>query len=409
MKINKMKNMKKRAHSCLPALALTLAALAAPAKADPVEDFYKGRNITVLIGYSPGGSYDSAGRVLARYMGRYIPGNPTFVPQNMPGAGTLNLVNYLYNVSPKDGTAFGIFARGMAMEPLIGGTNAKFDATKLTWIGSAANEISLCATFATSPVKTWNDALTKEFTVAGNGSGSDPDVFANVLRNRFGVKDRLISGFPGSAEISLAMERGEVDGRCGWSWSSIKAEKSAWLAEHKLNLIVQLALEKAADLPNVPLITDLATDDRQRQILKLIFSRQTMGRPFAGPPGIPPERAEALRKAFDLTMKDPEFLAEAEKRGLEINPVSGHDIEKLLAELYRTPKDVVAEAREAIERSALRHATLVVPAVAPGPIRRSQIERARSMGPCASQGRLRGEAFATANKVAASLPHAGRS
>jgi tripartite-type tricarboxylate transporter receptor subunit TctC len=333
------------------AFAFILAGVASPALADAVEDFYKGRTITVLIGYSPGGSYDSAGRVLARHMGRYIPGNPSLVPQNMPGAGTLNLANYLYNVASKDGTAFGIFARGMAMEPLIGGTNAKFDATKFSWIGSAANEISLCATFATSPVKTWSDALTQEFTVAGNGSGSDPDVFANVLRNRFGVKNRLISGYPGSAEISLAMERGEIDGRCGWSWSSIKAEKSQWLAEHKLNLIVQLALEKAADLPNVPLITELATDDRQRQILKLIFSRQTMGRPFAGPPAIPADRAQALRKAFDLTMKDPEFLAEAQTRGLEINPVSGRDIEKLIAELYLTPKDVVAEAREASERS----------------------------------------------------------
>ena len=334
----------------IPMLAIVMAAVAAPAHADLVEDFYKGRTITVLIGYSPGGSYDAAGRVLARHMGRYIPGNPSLVPQNMPGAGTLNLVNYLYNVSPKDGTAFGIFARGMAMEPLIGGTNAKFDATKLTWIGSAANEISLCATYATSPVKNWNDALIKDFTVAGNGSGSDPDVFANVLRNAFGVKDRLISGYPGSAEISLAMERGEIDGRCGWSWSSIKAEKAQWLAEHKLNLIVQLALEKAADLPNVPLITELATNDRQRQILKLIFSRQTMGRPFAGPPGIPADRAQALRHAFDLTMKDPEFLAEAATRGLEINPVSGPDVEKLITELYQTPKDVVAEAREATER-----------------------------------------------------------
>jgi tripartite-type tricarboxylate transporter receptor subunit TctC len=335
----------------IPAFAFMLAALAAPAHADPVEDFYKGRTITVLIGYSPGGSYDSAGRVLARHMGRHIPGNPSLVPQNMPGAGTLNLVNYLYNVAPKDGTAFGIFARGMAMEPLIGGTNTKFDATKLTWIGSAANEISMCATYVSSPVKTWHDALTQPFTVAGNGSGSDPDVFANVLRNAFGVKNRLISGYPGSAEISLAMERGEIDGRCGWSWSSIKAEKAQWLAEHKLNLIVQLALEKAADLPDVPLITELATSDRQRQILKLIFSRQTMGRPFAGPPGIPPDRAEALRKAFDLTMKDPEFLAEAQTRGLEINPVSGHDVEKLIAELYATPRDVVTEAREATERS----------------------------------------------------------
>jgi tripartite-type tricarboxylate transporter receptor subunit TctC len=338
-------------HRLVPALAVVLAAVASAAHADSVEDFYKGRTITVLIGYSPGGSYDAAGRVLARHMGRYIPGNPSLLPQNMPGAGTLNLVNYLYNVAPKDGTAFGIFARGMAMEPLIGGTNAKFDATKLTWIGSAANEISLCATFASSPVKTWRDALTREFTVAGNGSGSDPDVFANVLRNAFGVRNRLISGYPGSAEISLAMERGEIDGRCGWSWSSIKAEKSQWLAEHKLNLIVQLALEKAADLPDVPLITELATDDRQRQILKLIFSRQTMGRPFAGPPAIPADRAEALRKAFDLTMRDPEFLAEAQMRGLEINPVSGHDIEKLIAELYATPKDVVTQAREATERS----------------------------------------------------------
>ena len=160
----------------VPALAVILAAVASPARGDSVEDFYKGRTITVLIGYSPGGSYDSAGRVLAHYMGRYIPGNPSLVPQNMPGAGTLNLVNYLYNVSPKDGTTFGIFARGMAMEPLIGGTNAKFDATKLTWIGSAANEISLCATYQTSSVKSWNDVLSKEFTVAGNGSGSDPDV-----------------------------------------------------------------------------------------------------------------------------------------------------------------------------------------------------------------------------------------
>jgi tripartite-type tricarboxylate transporter receptor subunit TctC len=315
-----------------------------------VADFYRGRNVTIIVGYSAGGGYDTYTRILARHLGKHIPGNPSVVVQNMPGAGSLKLTNYLYNVAPKDGATIGIFSRGMAMEPLIGGTNAKFDATKLTWIGSAANEISLCATYATSPVKTWSDALTKDFTVAGNGSGSDPDVFANVLRNRFGVKDRLISGYPGSAEISLAMERGEIDGRCGWSWSSIKAEKSAWLAEHKLNLIVQLALEKAADLPNVPLITELAADDRQRQILKLIFSRQTMGRPFAGPPGMPADRAQALRKAFDLTMKDPEFLAEAEKRGLEINPVSGRDLEKLIAELYQTPKDIVAEAHEAIER-----------------------------------------------------------
>lgn len=328
--------------------AACLAALSPiAARADAVEDFYKGRTITVLIGYSPGGSYDASARVLAKYMSKYIPGHPSIATQNMPGAGTLTLVNALYNVSPRDGTTFGIFARGMAMEPLIGTSATRFDASKFTWIGSSANEISLCATYATSAVKTWSDALSKDFTVAGNGSGSDPDVFANVLHNLFGLKGRLITGFPGSAEISLAMERGEVDGRCGWSWSSIKAEKSDWLKSGKLNLIAQLALQKAADLPNVPLIVDLAANDRQRQILKLIFARQTMGRPFAAPPGVPADRADALRAAFDATMKDPEFLAEADKRGLEVNPVSGVEAARLIDELYATPKDVLDAARDA--------------------------------------------------------------
>jgi tripartite-type tricarboxylate transporter receptor subunit TctC len=325
------------------------ALLAGAAQAQSVEDFYRGRTITVLVGFSPGGAYDGSARLLAGHMGKYLPGKPNFVVQNMPGAGTLNLVNHLYNVAAKDGTVFGIFARGMAMEPLIGSSDTRFDATKLTWIGSTTNEVSLCATFGSSPVKTWQDTLDKSFVLAGNGSGSDPDVFANVLRHLFGQQNRLITGFPGSAEISLAMERGEVDGRCGWSWSSVKAEKPDWLRDHKVNLIVQLALSKADDLPGVPLITDLATNDSQRQILKLVFGRQTMGRPFAGPPGIPADRRQALRTAFDRSMKDGEFLAEADKRKLEINPVSGADIDRLIADIYRTPKDIVAEARAATE------------------------------------------------------------
>ena len=331
-------------------MAMAAAALiTGVAQAQSVEDFYRGRTVTVLVGFSPGGAYDGSARVLAQHMGKHLPGHPSFVVQNMPGAGTLNLVNHLYNVAAKDGTVFGIFARGMAMEPLIGNSDTRFDATKLTWIGSTTNEVSLCATYQTSPIKTWQDTLTKDFVVAGNGSGSDPDVFANVLRHLFGQKNRLITGFPGSAEISLAMERGEVDGRCGWSWSSVKAEKPDWLREHKVNLIVQLALTKAEDLPDVPLVTDLATSDSQRQILKLIFGRQTMGRPFAGPPAIPADRRQALRTAFDATMTDAEFLADANKRKLEINPVSGADIDRLIADIYSTPKPVVAEARAATE------------------------------------------------------------
>jgi len=320
-------------------------------KAETVADFYRGKTITLLVGYNPGGAYDGVARILARYMPQYIPGKPSIVVKNEPGAGTLTLTNLLYNVSPRDGTQFGTIARGMAMEPLIGKSSTKFDARKFTWLGSAANEVSLCVTYQGSAVKTWQDALATPFTVGGAGSGSDPDVFANALHRLFGVQDRLISGYPGTAEISLAMERGEVDGRCGWSWTSIKAEKAAWLAEKRLNLIVQLALQKASDLPDVPLILDAAKTDTQRQILKLIFSRQTMGRPFVAPPGIAEDRKAALREAFDRTMKDPDFLRDAANGKIEINPVSGAAIDALIAELYASPPDIVAEARKAVDIS----------------------------------------------------------
>jgi tripartite-type tricarboxylate transporter receptor subunit TctC len=327
----------------------SVVALSSSAKAEGVADFYRGKTITLSVGYSPGGAYDAVARMLAQHMRKYVPGNPMFVVKNAPGAGTLSLTNQLYNVAPKDGTQFGIIARGMAMEPLIGQGNAKFDSTKFTWIGSAANEISMCVTYGDSPVKNWQDALTKSFTVAGNGAGADPDVFASVLRNLFGLKTKLISGYPGTAEISLAMERGEVDGRCGWSWTSIKAEKAGWLAAKKLHLIVQLALVKARDLPDIPLVMDAAQTDQQRQILKLIFSRQTMGRPFVAPPEIPADRRDALRSAFDETMKDPDFLADAEKAKIEINPVPGKAIDVLMAELYQSSPEVLAEARKAVE------------------------------------------------------------
>ena len=210
----------------------------------------------------------------------------------------------------------------------------------------------MCATYESSVVKTWEDALIKPIIVAGNGSGSDPDVFANVLHNLFGMKKaKLISGYPGTAEISLAMERGEVDGRCGWSWTSIKAEKAAWLAEKKLNLILQLALEKARDLPNVPLIVDKAQTEAQRQILKLIFSRQTMGRPFVAPPAIPADRRDALRAAFDQTKKNAGCLADAEKSKIEINPVGGAAIDALVKDLYRTPRRSCTGAQGGRERA----------------------------------------------------------
>jgi tripartite-type tricarboxylate transporter receptor subunit TctC len=315
---------------------------------DAVADFYRGRTVTLIVGYSAGGGYDTYSRILARHLGRHIPGTPTIVVQNMPGAGSLKMTNYLYNVAPKDGSTIGIFSRGMAMEPLIGGTNVAFDSTKMTWLGSGTNEVSVFVTWHTSPVKTWHDVVTKDFTVGGEGSGSDPDTYALLLKNAFGAKLRLITGYPGTAEIAIALERGEVDSRASWSWSSLKTLKPNWIAEKKVNFPVQLNLTKDAELQDVPLITEFATSDKQRQMLKLILSRQEMARPYAAPPGIPEDRKAALRKAFDETWADPELLAEMKARGQEVNPVSGAALDKLIAELYATPKAVVAETRKAI-------------------------------------------------------------
>jgi tripartite-type tricarboxylate transporter receptor subunit TctC len=331
---------------------LAVASLATPVLADPIEDFYRGRNLTLVIGYTAAGGYDIYARAVAHHLGRHIPGNPTIVPQNMEGAGSLRAANYLYNAAAKDGSVIGMVSRGMAMEPLIGASHTQFDSRKLSWLGSGTNEVSTCVTWHDSPVKTWADALTTPFTVGGEGSGSDPDIFATVVRNVFGVKLRLVSGYPGTAELTLAIERGEIGGRCGWSYSSLKQQHPEWIAGRQVNILVQLALKKTAELPDVPLVTDFATTDRQRQILRLVFSRQAMARPFVAPPGLPDDRKQALRKAFDETMADPEFLDEAKQHGLEVNPVRGVEIDKLIGDLYQTPPDVVAEVRAIVAQGA---------------------------------------------------------
>ena len=325
-----------------------LSGLPQAARAQDTTDFYRGRTINLIVGYSVGGGYDTYARILARHIGRHIPGNPQIVVQNMPGAGSLKAANYLYNVAAKDGSVIGMFSRGMAMEPLIGTSATQFDAAKFTWLGSGTSEVSVFVTWHTSGIKTWKDMLEKTFTVGGEGSGSDPDIYAALLKNAFGVKLKLISGYPGTSEVALAIERGEVDSRASWSWSSLKTVKPDWVAQKKVYLPLQLNLQRSPELQQVPLLIDFATTEQQRQMLKLVLSRQDMGRPFMAPPGIPDDRKMALRKAFDDTMRDPEFLAEAKLRKQEVNPVSGAEIDKLVAELYATPKDVVAITRKAI-------------------------------------------------------------
>jgi tripartite-type tricarboxylate transporter receptor subunit TctC len=328
--------------------AMFALALAVPAHAQPVEEFYRNRIITILVGFTAGGGYDLYARLLGRHMGRHVPGNPAIVVQNMPGAGSLKATQFVYSVAPKDGTVLATVSRGMVTEPLL--NDAKFDATKLTWLGSITSETSVCATWHTSPVKTWPDMFAQDFTLGGSATGADPDTFALILRNVLGAKVKLVTGYPGGNDINLAMERGEIEGRCGWSWTSIKSQKTDWLRDRKISLLAQFGMEKHADLADVPLVLDRATNDEQRQVLRLLIAGQFVGRPFFAPPDLPNDRKGALREAFDATMKDPQFLAEAGKLDLEISPIAAAVVDELLVDMYRTPKEVVRKAVSGIQR-----------------------------------------------------------
>lgn len=320
-----------------------------PARADSVEKFYRGKTIEVIVGFEAGG-YDRFARALGRHMGRHIPGNPTIIVKNMPGAGSLIAANHVYVAAPKDGTVLGAVSRDIAFVPLLSGNDGvEFEADRFNWIGSINNEVSVCVSWHTTAVKTWQDLQKTELVVAGTSPVSATTSYAMVLNTILGAKVRVITGYPGNNDMLLAMERQEVDGICAWSWSSAKRKKPDWIRDGKVNILLQTALQKHPDLPDVPLIMDLAKTDEQRQMLTLVAARQTVGRPIVAPPDVPEDRVRALRDAFDATMKDPEFLADAKKTKLEINPVSGKAVDALIQSVYQTPKNVVTMTREAIK------------------------------------------------------------
>jgi tripartite-type tricarboxylate transporter receptor subunit TctC len=328
--------------------ALSLATAMRPVRAETVEEFYRGKTINLLIGYSVGGGYDLYGRLVARYLGKHIPGQPSVVPQNMTGAGSLRSAQHIYSVAPKDGTTIGTFARAIGITPLLGG--AQFDGTRFTWLGSVTHDTSLCFAWDASAIRTWQDMLTRPVVLGGEGPGSDPDLFALLYKNVFGAKIQLVTGYHGTHDITLAMERREVDGLCGISWSTVKANHAAWLSEKKIHLLVQAAMKKEPELPDVPLALDLTRDPEQLQILKLIIGAQTMARPFAAPPGIPEDRKAALVRAFAATVTDPQFVAEAQKLNLDVNLIPATTIDGILAEAYATPKAVIDKTVQAIAK-----------------------------------------------------------
>jgi tripartite-type tricarboxylate transporter receptor subunit TctC len=329
------------------AIVCVLSTFTHSSHAAGVDDFYKGRTLSIIIGYSVGGGYDTYGRLLSRYIGDHIPGRPTVVPQNMPGAGSIKAANYIYGVAPKDGSAIATFGRTIPVAPLLAAAGATFDGTKFTWLGSISKDTSLCVTSSKSEIKTWNDFLAKPSTFGGEGAGADPDVFARLYKNVFGAKAKLVTGYPGTNDVALAMERREIDGFCGLSWSTLKSRHPDWLNNKSINIIVQAGLKKEPELPDTPFAIDLASTQEQLQIVKLVLVSQEMARPFAAPPGLPADRRAALLAAFDQTLKDRAFLAEAKMADLDVDPVSAQEIDALLAEVYATSKTVTDKAAKA--------------------------------------------------------------
>ncbi|MCC6780454.1 MAG: hypothetical protein IT537_28085 [Hyphomicrobiales bacterium] len=330
------------------AAAVALAVGAATAHAQSPAEFYKGRNVELYIGYSVGGAYDLYARTLARHLGKHIPGNPTVVAKNMEGAGSLRLANWIFNVGAKDGTMLATIGRGTAFDPILGSKGAQFQPDRFSWIGSANNEVSVCVAWKTSGVTRLEDVMAKELIVGGTGQAADTDQFPRILNGVLGTKFKIVTGYPGGNDVTIAMERGEVKGRCGWSWSSVLATHKRWIDDKSINILVQLSLHRHPELPEVPLVMDYAKTEDQKLIFKLIFARQVMGRPYLAPPGVPKDRTEALRKAFMDTMNDPEFQSDVAKAQLEINPVAGDAVERLVKETLQTPKSLADKAADYI-------------------------------------------------------------
>jgi tripartite-type tricarboxylate transporter receptor subunit TctC len=325
--------------------AMIAAGWSPPAAAQPADTI--DHPITIYVAGTAGGGIDLFARLLGRHIGRHIPGNPTVTVQDMPGAGGIRAANFLAQQAPRDGTVMTTFANGPIIEPLIGPRNPGYSASQFTWIGALAKDVGLCLSWGPSPFKTIDDARKQQMIVAGTGAGSETDTWPIILNEVLGTKFKVVTGYLGSQETILAIERGEAHGRCIFSLSALKTAKPDWLRDKKINILLQVGLEKSPELPaDVPLIFDLVTRQEDRQMIELLVGATAMARPFAAPPGLPEGKTALLRRAFDATMTDPEFLAEAEKMQADINPTKGEDVQKIVARIYATPQGVIERVKK---------------------------------------------------------------
>jgi tripartite-type tricarboxylate transporter receptor subunit TctC len=328
------------------AAALTLAATSALAA-----DYYAGKSIDLLIGAPPGGGYDIYARALARHYGRHIPGQPSIVAKNMPGAGSARAAGFLSTAAPKDGTAVAAIMPGAVMGPLLDEkAEALFDPTKVLYLGTSNSGTRVCVSRKDSRIKTFDDALTQKAAFGGVSTNDSTREYGYMHKKTAGAQYDVVSGYSGTAEIALAMERGEIDGACGWDWSSFKSQRPDWLRDNKVNVLLQVGLEPNAELTRmrVPSVFNYVKGEENRKVVELIVSQQVFQRSYIAPPGLPAEQLATLRTAFDATMRDKQFLDDAEKIRIDISPLPGAKVQELVQSLYAMPKDVVARARQTI-------------------------------------------------------------
>ncbi len=311
-----------------------------PAAAETTAEFFKGKTITINIGVPAGGDYDVRGRLLARHMDRHIPGAPAIVARNMPGAGGVVSANWLSALAPRDGTALLMVMQNMPLAQALQMEGVKFKSEEYNWIGNMTDSPNLLSVMSTSRVKTVEDARRMEATIASAGPGSGSYSYTAAANLIGGTKFRIVTGYAGGSHMNLAMERGEVDGRGSNAWSAWKSTKPDWIAEKKLVHLIQIALKRHPDLPDVPLLLELASNDLDRKVVRLLSADTAISKALATSPGVPPDRVEALRRAYDATMKDPKFLEEADKRGVDVNPVSGEEVQKIVTEIVETEPEV---------------------------------------------------------------------
>src|SRR5262245_9190591 len=324
------------------------------ARAETAAEFYAGKQVSLLIGTTAGGGYDAYGRLLARHLGRHIPGNPAIIAKNMPGAGGLTLAKHLYHRAPKDGTEIATVQNGLPFEKLFymlspGGNNALFDSTKFGWLGSMTQTVFVVVTWHTAPVKTLQDAMAREVILGASTTSADSYVLAMLSNNLLGTKFKVVHGYAGATEVDLAVENGEVQGEAGKDWTTLTSTRPQWIRDRKINILVQMGMKPHADIKGVPMAIDLAKTPDDRRLMEVVFAKFGMSRPFMAPPDLPQERLAVLRRAFDATLKDPVVLAEAQRLGMELNPVSGEEVAALVTKMMNTPGMLAERAREVLK------------------------------------------------------------